>query len=176
MKKKTAQPSLFHRADPDPFAAEIVKRDQRDLGLLALDIAAKTGWCTRTGSGVWNLNIKKDESKGMRLIRFRAKLREICEAEQVKLIVFEAPAVFGAYPNFVAIEMMGVLKLHCTEHDIDHKAYAPATLQKFATGKGKAGKELMIQQAVLMYGVSPEDHNEADALHLYHLAIEDLKL
>jgi Holliday junction resolvasome RuvABC endonuclease subunit len=173
--RKSSQPSLFSvPSDQDPFAP--ITRDTVDRGLLALDIATLTGFCTHTASGVWNLTPKKDESKGMRLIRFRAKLKEVCELEKIKLITFEMPAIQGKFPNFVGMEMVGVMKLFCAELDIDHKGYPPATLQKFATGKGKGNKPLMIQTCKEKYGVDPIDDNEADALHLYHLAIQDLKL
>lgn len=173
--RNKVQPSLFSAPDSqDPFKP--VTKDILNRGLMALDIATVTGFCTCTTSGIWNLTPKKDESKGMRLIRFKAKLKEVCQAEGIKVIAFEMPAIQKKFPNFVGMEMMGVLKLFCAENEIEHKGYPPATLQKFATGKGKGNKPLMIQTCKEKYGVDPEDDNEADAVHLYHLAIEDLQL
>jgi Holliday junction resolvasome RuvABC endonuclease subunit len=173
--RKSSQPSLFSvPSDQDPFAP--VTRDTVDRRLLALDIATKTGFCTNIASGVWYLTPKKDESKGMRLIRFKAKLKEICEIAAIRIIAFEMPAIQGKFPNFVGMEMMGVLKLFCAENDIDHKGYPPLTLAKFATGVGKGNKPLMIQKCKEKYGIDPETDDEADAVHLYHLAIQDLKL
>lgn len=176
MRKQTNQATIFDdpvRAE-DPFAQ--VTRDNKDRGLLALDIATKTGFCTRTTSGVWNLKPRADETSGMRLIKFRGKLVETCQAEGIKIIVFELPAIYGKFPNIVGIEMAGVLKYFCAEHGIDHKGYPPTVIQKFATGKGKSNKELMIKIAKEKYGVECESDDEADALHLYHLAIQDLNL
>jgi Holliday junction resolvasome RuvABC endonuclease subunit len=174
--RKTQQSSLFgQQVNEDPFSS-VMTRDTTERHLLALDIATKTGFCTRTASGVWNLAPRKDESAGMRLIRFKGKLKEICEVEKIKLIAFEMPAIAGKFPNFVEMEMIGVMKLFCAEYNIDHKGYPPATLQKFATGKGKSNKPLMISECRRKYGIDPIDHNEADAMHLYYLAIHDLNL
>lgn len=142
---------------------------------LALDIATSTGWCTRTASGTWDFKLKKDESKGMRLIRFRAKLRETCELEQIKLIVFEQLATYGKFPNFVAAEMQGVLKLFCEENKIEYRSYAPKAIKLWGTGSGGAKKLKMID-AAKKYKPDVESDDEADAIILYHFAIDDLKL
>ncbi len=143
--------------------------------MLALDVATNTGWCTSHGSGTWNLTPKKDESKGMRLIRFRAKLREMCEMEQIRLIVFEQLASYGKYPNFVGAEMQGVLKLFCEETGIEYKSYAPTVIKKFGTGSGGSKKEKMID-AAKKYKPTVESDDEADAIILFHCAIDDLQL
>lgn len=157
----------------NPFTEE--KKPMENKGLLALDIATSTGFCTSTASGTWNLTPKKDESKGMRLIRFRAKVKEVCALEGIKLIVFEQMAVFGKFPNFVGAEMQGVLKLFCEESGIEYKSYAPTSIKKFATGKGNAKKDSMIT-AAKQYNPDVKTDDEADAILLYHLALKDLEL
>jgi len=144
--------------------------------ILALDIATTTGWAMHSASGVWKLTLKKDESKGMRLIRFRSKLVELYSLHKFRLVVFEALAIYTKFPNFVAAEMQGVLKLFCTENNIDYKAYTVAEVKKFATGNGNASKDKMIAACRANYGVEPEDDNHADALHVYHLALVDLMI
>lgn len=144
--------------------------------LLALDIATKTGWATTTASGVWDLAPKKDESKGMALIRFKAKLTEIVKAEEINLVVFERPAGMHVSSVISQSEKHGVLKLFCEENSIEYKAYSASEIKRFATGKGNAGKPLMIQAARDKYGIEPIDDNHADSLHIYHLAIQDLHL
>lgn len=144
-------------------------------GLFALDVATVTGFCSTTASGTWNFTPKKDESKGMRLIRFKAKLRDMAELERVTLIVFEQATVYGKYPNMVGIEMIGVLKLWCEENHVEYKSYAPTEIKKFGTGKGNAGKDKMVE-AVQTIKPGVTDDNEADAIFLYHLAKTDLGL
>lgn len=143
------------------------------INLLALDIATNTGFCSKTASGSWNLTPKKDESKGMRLIRFRAKLKEICELEHINLIVFEQLANYSKFPNFVGAEMQGILKLYCEENKIEYRSYAPTVIKKFGTGSGAAKKRKMIE-AAKKYKSTVESDDEADAIILYHLALQDL--
>jgi Holliday junction resolvasome RuvABC endonuclease subunit len=152
-----------------------VRKDKPLKNVLALDVATTTGWCTHTTSGTWTLTQKKDESKGMRLIRFRAKLREICQLEQINLIVFEQLASYGKFPNFVGAEMQGVLKLFCEESLIEYRSYAPTEIKKFGTGSGGAKKDKMVT-AAQKYKPEVTSDDEADAIILYHLAIEDLHL
>lgn len=146
------------------------------MNILALDIATNTGFCTTTASGVWNLTPRKNESKGIRLIKFKASLREICELEKINLVVFEGAVTYGKFPNHVAVEMQGVLKLFCEENNIEYKSYMPTEIKKFATGKGNAKKEQVILSAKTRFNYEGFDDNEADAICLYHLALKDLNL
>jgi len=144
--------------------------------LLALDIATKTGWATSTSSGVWNLTPKRNESKGMRLISFKGKLKMIFDVEEIDLVVYEMPAGRHKASIIVAAEMIGVMKIMCDERNIDYRPYTAPEIKKFATGKGNCGKPAMIKSAKERYNIDVVDDNEADALHLYHLAKEDLNL
>lgn len=144
--------------------------------LLALDIATKTGWATGTASGTWDLNPKKDESKGMALIRFKAKLTEVVKLEGIDLVVFERPAGMHVSSVISQSEKHGVLKLFCEENKIEYKAYSASEIKRFATGKGNAGKPLMVAACESKYGIKPVDDNHADALHIFHLAKQDLML
>lgn len=143
--------------------------------ILALDIATNTGFCTSTASGTWDLAPRKNESKGMRLIKLKASLREIVQSEGITLIVFEGAVTYGKFPNHVAVELQGVLKLFCEENGIEYKSYMPTEIKKFATGNGNAGKPLMIE-AVQKYKPGVTSSDEADAIHLFHFAIKDLNL
>lgn len=144
-------------------------------GVLALDIATVTGWCTKTASGIWDFTPKKNESKGMRLVRFKAKVEELCALEKITLIAFEQIAIYGKYPNTVGIEMVGVLKLFCEEKGINFTSYMPTQIKAFATGRGGASKDEMLSTA-RAYRSTVTDDNEADAYFLYQLAIDDLNL
>lgn len=175
LKKVKSTPVLKGITTAIEFSPTLLPFPNPDIKMLALDVATTTGWCTNSASGIWNLTPKKDESGGMRLIRFRAKLREICESEQIKLIVFEQLATYGKFPNFVAGEMQGILKIFCEENKIDYKSFAPTAIKKFATGSGVAKKEEMVA-AAKKYKPSVESNDEADAIILYRLAIDDLKL
>jgi Holliday junction resolvasome RuvABC endonuclease subunit len=145
------------------------------LEILALDVATITGWATKTASGTWDLRPKRDESKGMRLIRLRAKLTEICEIENVDLVVFERTSGFHKNAIIVQSEMHGVMKATLEELGIDYRAYSAAEIKKHATGKGNAKKDQMVKAAEEKW---PEleiiDDNHADARWLLDLACTDL--
>ena len=59
--------------------------------LLALDIATNTGWKTATASGTWNLRPNRGESEGMRVVRFKSKVRELIDLERITIVVYERP-------------------------------------------------------------------------------------
>jgi crossover junction endodeoxyribonuclease RuvC len=144
--------------------------------ILGLDVSTKTGFATSIASGVWDLSIKRDESSGMRLIRFKSKLQEMIQKHEIKLIAFERSS--GQYQSTVIVqsEIHGVLKMVCEENKIEYRAYSASEIKKFATGKGNSGKPLMIEAAKRKYGIEIIDDNHADALHIYNLCITDLGL
>lgn len=151
--------------------------------ILALDVATRTGWSMNIASGknpwtcgCWDLSPKRDESAGMRVIRFKAKLKTILEAGKIDLVVFERPGGMHKGAIIVQAELQGVLKLFCEEEGIPYKAYSSQEIKKYGTGKGNAGKPLMIEHAKLKYGYEGDSDDEADSLHLLHLAKDDLKL
>ena len=145
------------------------------MEILALDVATKTGFASKYGSGVWDLSPKRDESKGMRLIRFHKKLRELKESINFDIVVFERSAGFHKNALVIQSELHGVLKLFCEESNIEYKAYSAAEIKKHATGKGNAKKEIMITTAQEKWSdIEIIDDNHADALWIYDLAVKDL--
>lgn len=110
----------------------------------------------------------------MCLIRFRAKVREIIEMEQIDLVVFEQAAGRFKHALINAGEYHGVLKTLLEDLKKEYRSYSAPSIKKFATGKGNAKKPEMIAAAEAA-GHSPADDNEADAIWLYKLAEEDLR-
>jgi Holliday junction resolvasome RuvABC endonuclease subunit len=147
--------------------------------ILALDFATVTGWAHTCGeSGTWDLNIRKDESNGMRLIRFRGKIREILACQQTDVIAFEAvSAMSGPRVNFNSVKLQCKLQaiieeivedtpgLECVSYNIKEiKAHA-------LPGKGPKNKEAMVNAAKKKFTeVCIIDDNHADALWLLSLA------
>lgn len=141
------------------------------MKILALDVATKCGWAHSDGPhGVWDLSIKRDESAGMRLIRFRSKLNEILAKAGVDLLVYEAarhagPGMQGAL--VVQSELQGVLKLWCESQDpkIEYRGYSPPEIKKHATGKGNAGKDKMLDayERRMKRPVEDSEHDMVDA-------------
>lgn len=145
--------------------------------LLALDIANVTGFCTATASGIWKLTPRRDESKGMVLIRLRAKLDEVVKLEGINVVVFERPAGMYASSIISQSEKHGVVKLYCEENGIQYRAYSATEIKKHATGKGNAKKQLMIETAQEKWAdLEIIDDNHADALWLFDIAKRDLNI
>ena len=139
------------------------------MNILALDLGTHLGWAHSCGlSGTWDLSVKRDESSGMRLIRLRAKLREIFEGEGIDLLFFEAVRFAGPKMGgslVVMGELQGVIKLWCEAKKIPYKGFSSTEIKKFATGKGNSGKPIMKKAALKKWGqkVLPMDDNEIDA-------------
>lgn len=144
--------------------------------VVALDVATKTGWASRHGSGVWDFAAKRDESKGMRLIRFRSKLKEMHSTDPIDVVVFERSAGRNQSAVIVQSELHGVLKHFCEENSIPYRAYSAGEIKKHATGKGNANKSKMVEAAKERFDhLDIIDDNHADALWLYDLALTDIK-
>lgn len=141
--------------------------------ILALDIATKTGWRTKTSSGVWDLKNNRGESDGMRVVRFKAKVREIINLEGINVVSYERPAGLHKSSIMVASEMVGVLKDLCIELGVQYASYSATEIKKFATGAGNANKDKMIMAAINL-GFKVIDDNHADAIHLYNLTLKDI--
>lgn len=144
------------------------------MRILALDIATVTGWATETASGTWNLKPNRGESDGMRVIRFKAKVKEIIKAEEIDLIVYERQAGRNTYSIMIASEMVGVLKGLCINNGIEYASYSAGEIKRFATGKGNASKEMMIESARGQFDCEIVDDNHADALWLLKMVTEEM--
>lgn len=143
--------------------------------ILALDPATACGWAHVAGdSGVWDLSVKKDESKGMRLIRLRSYLNQVREKHGVELLVFEASrnSKFGNAVK-VAAQIQAVIEMWCYDNGVEYCGYSPKTIKLHATGNGNASKDDMKVAAGEKFpGVKIEDDNHADALCLLNMAVE----
>lgn len=144
--------------------------------ILALDPATHCGWAvSHSVYGVWDLTAKRDESAGMRLIRLRSKLMEVIELEKINLVVFERPGGFHKGAMIVQSELQGQIKVVCEDLTIPYRAYSSQEIKKFATGKGNAGKPVMIAAAKSKLGYTGNNDNEADALWILELAKSEYK-
>lgn len=165
------------------------------MKILAIDPATQCGWAQtdtdwfsaagtkpRLFSGVWNLALRKDESTGMKLVRFRAKLDEMFLAcGGFDLVVFEAarhamPKMQGALVHQAKIQ--GVLEEWCSDKalggaKLEYRGYSPSEIKKFATGKGNAKKQDMLAVVATRWNFVTQDDNEADAIALLMLAVND---
>lgn len=144
---------------------------------LALDLGSSTGWALhgRDGaitSGVQQFRPNRFEGGGMAFLRFNHWLSELNEtAGPIGAVYFEA---VRAHTGTIAAQVFGGFLAHLTAwaefRDVPYEGVPVATIKKFATTKGNAGKDEVIA-AVRRMGFDPADDNEADAIALLRWAL-----
>lgn len=146
---------------------------EEEIKILALDPATITGYCSNYGGGIWNFQKTSRVSVGLKFLMLKKALKSILEKEGIDLLVYEQPTgrFFTAIRSGANFE--GVILEFCESNEIDYKSYTATEIKKFATGKGNAGKPMMME-AAKKYGVEILDDNHADAMHLFHLAKSEL--
>jgi len=151
------------------------------MNTLALDLGLTAGFASRLDglfdSGTVSLEVGRDESKGLRPMRlgnFLARVNALCRGG-LDLVVFEQVHHRGGAATAVAERFVGKLLEFCALEGIDHKPVHTATLKKWATGKGNAGKPEMMAEARRRHPeVDLIDDNHADALLLLDYALAEL--
>lgn len=143
------------------------------MKLLALDLGTTTGFCCGTPehhvSGAWRLKIDRFSDWKQRLVKLRGHLNEYYNAYKFERVVLEevrrhqgvdAAHLYGA--------LLGAVGVWCHDNgEIPYLGVPVGTIKKFATGKGNASKQDMIDAARDRWGVITDDHNEADAIALF---------
>lgn len=145
------------------------------MNILALDLGTNTGWALHTGgpviSGTQSNKNDRFSGGGMKFLRFRCWLDEVNNATPLDAVYYEevrrhaAVDAAHAYGGFMA-----TLAAWCETHSIPYEGIPVGTIKKHATGRGNAGKSVVIQ-AMIDKGHRPHDDNEADALALLHYAL-----
>ena len=144
------------------------------MRVLAIDPGTHCGWAAsydgRTESGVEDFSLTRGESPGMRFIRFRSWLHEMCASTKPQLILYEQPHMRGGAATDVLVGMTTRIEEECALRGMEHKAVHSQTLKKATAGTGRADKEAMLKAANVLWadslGRAVKDDNEADALSL----------
>ena len=144
------------------------------MRILAIDPATKTGWKSPTASGVEDFKLRSNESKGMKMVKFRAFFKSVIVNDEIDIVVYEKPSGrhFNALRSHSNFE--GVLMQLCEELEVQYKDYSPGEIKRHATGKGNANKAIMYATACEVFDTDVVDDNHADALFLYELAKSQL--
>lgn len=149
--------------------------------ILALDLGTKTGFALGSKftpkdveSGTVDFRPKKFASFGRRAKDFAAWLDRLNTLNDIDEVVFEevrrhigtdAAHIYGAF--------LAEVTAYCEDNAIPFKGEPVGTIKKHATGKGNTKKDGMIAAAV-SWGFSPVDDNEADALALLRMRLEQV--
>jgi Holliday junction resolvasome RuvABC endonuclease subunit len=147
--------------------------------ILALDLGTTTGWALRdrdgmVSSGSQGFRPQRFEGGGMRFLRFKRWLGQLTNLADTPHAVFfeEVRRHAGVDAAHVYGGFLATLTAWCEHHGVAYLGVPVGTIKRHATGKGNAGKELVIA-AVRARGHAPVDDNEADALALLLWAIEN---
>lgn len=150
------------------------------MNILAIDPATETGWAVINGPvthfGIWNLKKHKDESVGMRLLRFHSHLREVCSKMGVNLIAYEKPGGRNYQGIINHAKLVGVIEKFCEYNALDYRGFSASEIKKHATGKGNSNKPAMIKAAREKLRYEGDNENEADALWILSLMANELSL
>lgn len=142
--------------------------------ILALDPATKVGYASDKVSGVFDCKTKPDESKGLRLIRFKNNLKALIETINPTIICYEKPGGGNYNPLRIHSQLEGQIIIICEEEGIEYKGYSAKAIKKHATGNGNANKADMVIFARKHFThINIIDDNHADALWLLSLAKQE---
>jgi len=158
------------------------------MNILALDCATKCGFATlingRIESGVQDFTKKRGESNGLVFMRFNAWLDKMNQmsgtADFVRdgfgLVVFELAHHRGGAATNLCVGMTTRVEEFAHRIGAECMPIHTATLKKFATGSGRAGKELMIEAFEAATYRRAVDDNEADAYFLLKFAMNEFNI
>lgn len=146
--------------------------------VLALDIATHTGYYSMHDSGTWNFTESKRRNDNKQHKDFRDTLLSFIKDYGILRIVAEDINVNNHFRDMRKLsEFRGILLELCDELSLPEPEFVNvASLKKWATGNGKAGKTDMIQACIDKYGYTPIDDNAADACHLFHYYIRKYRI
>jgi len=138
--------------------------------ILALDLSLRrTGVCRPDGA---TSCITTGSLRGLeRIDAIVRNVQELCRCEAAELLVLEGYS-FGSQGRsvFDIAELGGCVRFLLYRLGIPFVDVPPATLKKYATGRGNCGKDEMIAAAIRRFGFAGCDNNEADAYLLWCMA------
>jgi len=131
---------------------------------LALDIGSTIGWARRHADG--SLASGEAAFNGSRATKLAALANWLVNdltKYETDLVIYERPFARGQAATRMGWGMAGVIEAFATIHGAAVLDAHNATVKKWATGGGNAGKEEMVA-ACWQWGRDPADEHEADAL------------
>lgn len=141
------------------------------VNILALDQATKCGVAfeTRKMKGkyecrLWDLTKKTKESDGVKWLRFESHIDKLIKEHEIEIIAYELPAGQHMGAKLHSAKLIAIIERIAELRGIQYIEHSSMTIKKFATGKGNAKKEQMVEAAKVKLGYEGIDDNEADAL------------
>ena len=141
------------------------------MNILAIDPGTHCGYAkSPIESGTWDLSVKRHEGGGMRFFRLRNYLNEVCS--DIDLLVYEeVHRHAGTEAAHIYGGIVAIIQEHCEMHQINYQGLPVGTIKKYATGKGNANKDSMVNAAKAKWqDIDIVDDNQADALWIWDWA------
>jgi Holliday junction resolvasome RuvABC endonuclease subunit len=136
-----------------------------NAAVVGVDLSlARTGVCA---AGICDL-IATTTTGMERLHRISHAVLEAAAGADLVLLEGYAMGTARQSMSYATGELGGVVRYHLWTHQVGYVDVPPATLKKFATGKGNANKDAMIATAARA-GCPADDNNAVDAWWLYQL-------
>lgn len=158
------------------------------MKILALDLGTACGWATarkREWSdpivfdghehdfefGTFDLKHGRFAGGGVRFVRFRQALDQF-KGQLAEVVFEEVRRHRGTDAAHVYGGLLAILTAWCEENGIPYSGRGVAAIKIFSTGKGNADKQAVVS-AVEGWGFSPRNDNEADAIALLRLRLNE---
>lgn len=114
------------------------------------------------------------DHRGMhRLDLIRRRVLELVDGADVVVLEGYAYGSKRQSHTRAIAELGGVIRMTLYDLGFPYVEVPPASLKKYATGKGNAGKSDVLVEAVKRLEYNGSDHNEADALWLLEMALDE---
>lgn len=137
------------------------------MRLLALDVSLTSTGVAHSG-GTFRITPK---SRGaQRLADIRDAIGDALDEYSPDLVVIEGYAFARANQAHQIGEAGGVVRLLLHDRGIEYAEVPPAKVKKWATGKGNADKDTMLETAIRKHGFTGHGNDEADAWLLLKMA------
>lgn len=137
---------------------------KRVLGLDLSITGTGVAWTGPDGGVSTRLVKTREKDRDRRLIQIQAEIRELATGAELALI--EAPTPRSA-TSVISGMVQGAARLVLLDLGVPYGTLMPASLKKFATGKGTGDKVPMAIAALKRAGLEFPDDNQCDAFWLW---------
>lgn len=143
----------------------------RETGkVLALDLSL-TSTGVAHGGGTSRITPK---CRGVeRLAEIRDAVKDLTLSISPDVVAIEGYAYARANQAHQMGELGGVIRLLLYDMGIKYREVPPASLKKWATGRGNADKETMLETAIRKHGFQGHGNDEADAWLLMLMVLDE---
>jgi Holliday junction resolvasome RuvABC endonuclease subunit len=156
------------------------------LKVLGLDLGSNLGWADSIAGIIDSGSVAfvrrtgrktiSDDHEGIKFLEFHKWLKGYIRLQKPDLIAYEEP--MGHWKNASAPQLIlgfrGIILMNAAFSNIPVYPIPQTVLKKYATGKGNADKELVLECAKLRFPThNIQSHDQADALFILHKFLSD---